>query len=60
MFGERLLEVYGVSFANVLNDKVVNDQAKHDWEPSVPPEPRREGALVVVVEIEVLFCRLQL
>ena len=55
MFGERLLEVYGVSFANVLNVKVINEQAKHDWEPSVLPEPRCEGEMVVVVNLLALF-----
>ena len=55
MFGESVLEVYGVSFANVLNAKVVNKQAKHDWSPSVPPEPRCEGALVLFVYLEALF-----
>ena len=55
LFGESLLEVYSVSFANVLNAKVVNEQAKHDWEPSVSPEPRCEGALVLVVKLEALF-----
>ena len=52
MFGEILLELYGVSFANAINTEVVNEQAKHDWSPSVPPEPRCEGALVVVVDLE--------
>ena len=37
VFGKSLLEVYGVSFANILNAKVVNEQAKHDWAPSVSP-----------------------
>ena len=55
LFGESLLEVYGMSFANVINTKVVNDQAKHDWSPSVSPEPRCEGALVVVVNLEALL-----
>ena len=55
VFSESLLEVYGVSFANVLNAKVVNEQAKHDWAPSVLPETRCEGALVVVLNLEALF-----
>ena len=29
LFGESLSEVYGVLFANVLNAKVVNEQAKN-------------------------------
>ena len=40
VFSERLLEVYGMSFANVLDAKIVNEQAKYDWVPSVSPEPR--------------------
>ena len=44
-----------MSFANVINAKVVNEQAKRDWAPSVLPEPRCEGTLVVVVELEALF-----
>ena len=55
MFGESLLDVYGVLFANVINSKVVNDQAKHDWAPSFPQEPRCEGALLVVVDLEAFF-----
>ena len=55
MLGESLIEVDGVSFANVLNAEVVNDQAKRDWEPSVPPEPRCEGALLVVMDLEALL-----
>ena len=55
MFGEILLKVYGVLFANVLNSEVVNEQEKHDWAPSVPPEPRYEGALVVVVNLEAIL-----
>ena len=49
MFCEGLLEVYGVSFGNVFNAEVVNEQAKHDWASSVSPKPRCEGSLVVVV-----------
>ena len=52
LFGESLFEVYGVSFANIINAKVVNEQEKHYWEPSVSPDPRREGALEVVVNLE--------
>ena len=44
-----------MSFANVLNVEVVNNQAKHDWAPSVLPEPRCEGAMVVVVDLDTLF-----
>ena len=55
VFGESLFEVYGVLFANVLNAKVVNEEAKYYWAPSVLPEPRCEGTLVVVVELEALF-----
>ena len=55
MFCECLLEVYGVSFANVLNAEVVNDQEKHDWAPSASPEPRCEGALVAVVDLDALL-----
>ena len=55
VFGESLFEVYGVSFANLLNVKVVNDQAKHYWAPSVLPETRCGGALVVVVNLEALL-----
>ena len=55
MFGESLPEVYVVLFANVLNAKVVNEQAKNYGAPSVSPEPRCEGALVIVVNLEVLF-----
>ena len=55
VFGESLLEVYGVSFANLLNAKVVNDQRKHYGATSVSPETRHEGALVVVVNLEALF-----
>ena len=40
---ESLFEVYGVSFANVLNAKVSNKQAKHDWASSVSPDSRCEG-----------------
>ena len=55
VFGESLLEVYVVSFANLLNAKAVNNQAKHDWAPSVSPDPRYEGALLVVVKREAIF-----
>ena len=44
-----------MSFANVINAKVVNNQANHYWAPSVSPEPRCEGALVVVVDFDALF-----
>ena len=52
---ESLLEVYGVLFSNVLNAKVFNEQAKHYWALSVSPDPRCEGTLVVVVNLEALF-----
>ena len=55
VFVEILLEVYGMSFANLLNSKVVNEQARNYWAPRVSPEPRCEGALVVVVNLEALF-----
>ena len=55
MFYEGLLDVYGVLFVNILNAGVFNEQAKHDWAPSVLPEPRYEGALVLVVDLEALF-----
>ena len=55
VFGESLLEVYGASFTNLLNAKVINKQAKHYWAPSVSPDPRCEGALVVVLNLEALF-----
>ena len=55
MFVKRLLEVYGMSSADLFNAKVVNGQAKHDWAPSVSPEPRCEEALVVVMNLEALF-----
>ena len=55
VFGKSLLEAYGVSFSNVFNSKVVNKQAKNYGEPSVSPEPRFEGVLVVVVNLESLF-----
>ena len=55
VFCERLFEVYGVSFANVLNAKVVNDQERHYWGSSVSPEPSCEGALILVVNLEALF-----
>ena len=44
-----------MSFSNVINAKVVNEQAKQYWVPTVLPEPRCEGALVVVVNLEALF-----
>ena len=44
-----------MSFANVLNFEVVNEQAKHDLAPSVSPDPRCEGTLVVFVDLEALF-----
>ena len=55
VFGESLLEVYGVSFSHVINAKAVNEQAKYYWAPSVSPDPRCEGALVVVVNLEALL-----
>ena len=55
VFGNSLLEVYCVSFTNVINSRVVNEQAKHDWAPSVSPDTRCEGALIVVVNLEALF-----
>ena len=55
VLGESLLEVHGVSFANVLNAKVINKQAKNYWAPSVSPETMCEGALVVVLNLEALF-----
>ena len=55
VFGNSLLEVYGVSFTNVINSRVVNEHAKHDWAPSVSPDTRCEGALIVVVNLEALF-----
>ena len=55
MLDKSLLEVYGVSLANILDTKVVNEQAKNDWVPSVSPEPRCEGELVVAVNLEALF-----
>ena len=55
VFVKILLEVYFVSFANVIKAKVVNEQAKHDWVPSVTPEPWCEGALVLAVNLEALF-----
>ena len=55
VFGKSLLEVYGVSLANALNVKSVNEQAKNYWDPSVSPETRCEGELVVVVKLEALF-----
>ena len=42
-------------FANVPNAKVVNNQGKHGWAPSVSLEPRCERALVVAVNLKVLF-----
>ena len=44
-----------MSFSNVINAKVVNEQAKYYGEPSVSPDLRCEGALVVVVNLEALF-----
>ena len=55
VFGERLFEVYGVSLANIIKAKVVNKQAKHYWVPSVSHEPRWEGALVLVMNLDVVF-----
>ena len=55
VFRESLFEVYGVSFANLLNANVVNKLAKNYWAPGVLPEPRCEGALVVVMNLEALF-----
>ena len=55
MFGKSLLEVYGVFFTNILIAKVVNEQAKPYGAPSVSPEPRCEGALMLVVNLEALF-----
>ena len=42
-------------FANVLNTKVVIEQAKHDCALSVSPDPRFEGELVVVMDLEALL-----
>ena len=55
MFFEDLLEVYGVLFANVFNAEVINYHAKNDWAPSVAPDPRCEGTLLVFLDHEALF-----
>ena len=55
VFGKSLFEVHGVLLSNVINAKVVNEQAKNYWAPSVSPEPRSEGALVVDVNLEALL-----
>ena len=55
VFRESLLGFCGVLLSNVLNAKVVNNQAKHDRAPGVSPESRCEGALLVVVNLEALF-----
>ena len=55
VFVKSLLELYGVSFANTLNAKIINEQAKQYWEASVLPELRCKGALVVVVNLEAIF-----
>ena len=55
VFFESCLEVEGVAFADVLNAKVVNEQAEHNWAPGVAPEAGSDGALVVAVDFEALF-----
>ncbi len=45
---ESLVKIIQVGIANILDGKVVDNECKHDGAPSVAPEPRGGGCLVVV------------
>jgi hypothetical protein len=46
---EKVEEVVGVFFANVLNCKVVDNETEHDWAEGVAPEARGVSDLVITM-----------
>ena len=46
-FLEGVTQMFGVSFTNILNDKIVDDEAECDGTPFVAPQTRCGEALVV-------------
>ena len=52
MFLQYFEEVLGVTFADIFNDKVVNDKDKLDWSPLVSPEYWGCRGFIVIALVE--------
>ena len=55
VFDEGVVQVVGVTVANLFDAEMVNDEGEHDGAPLVSPEARIGGALVAASNIEVFL-----